>query len=96
MPSPQTEIIRVTHLQCDLVATTEDLGNRKCVVRVTLYQPPQHNKAPRMRIVGTFDTPFEWHQVLAADLNGALYDALDNVHPKVAKALRSEFAKHVR
>jgi hypothetical protein len=51
---------------------------------------------PQVGIVGTFDAPFEWHQVLAADLNGAMYDALVNVHPKVAKVLRSEFAKHVR
>lgn len=93
---PQTEIIRVTHRECDLVATTEDRGNGKCDVWVTLHWPLGSLMTPQVGIVGTFDIPFEWHMVSAADLDGALHDALANVHPKVAKVLRSEFAKQVR
>jgi hypothetical protein len=92
----QTEIIRVSHRKCDLVATAEDLGDGKCLVWVTLYWPRGDRHDPECAVVGTFDAPFEWHQVSAADLNGALHDALANVHPKLAKVLRAEFAKHVR
>ena len=93
---PQTEIIRVSHRKCDLVATTEDLGDGKCLVWVTFHFWPRDRMAPKVGIVGTFDAPFEWHQVSAADLNSALHDALANVRPKLAKVLRAEFAKHVR